>query len=210
MEKEVVYKGYALYMNERMPIREEADRVILELMGIVTRQHGIDYYKKFDAPAIHSAPSPVEALALAKEITEGKDYDIGVVIGPEGFMYAGLFDMVGFPLNHIHIDEYCTTEDRPYKELDDLSDIKDKRVLLIEGDVNTGRTLEKAKFMLNKHKPRSYALYLGSTTMQRTENVPKGIQPVYAVKACTTVGGARELVEIFLPLVNQYSEIIKD
>ena len=84
-----------------------------------------------------------------------------------------MFTWLGMDVLDVDVDEHSTVEDRPYRELDDLSVIEGKNIVLIENDVVTGATLEKVITNLNRYKPKSISVYLGiEEGRQALENVP--------------------------------------
>lgn len=141
-----------------------------------------DYYTRFDLQPSRVAHDLIASFSIVRKVVTDGQVDIGVAIGPEGFWYASMFGLLGLPLRHIHIDEYCPTEDRPYRELDDLSIIAGKHVLFIEDDVRTGRTLEKAHQNIRRYSPSNVSLYLGNPEKrQNLQGIPRYFKKVYTV-----------------------------
>jgi hypoxanthine phosphoribosyltransferase len=187
------FRGILLYSHEGAKnflkcrqMQSKRTNILKQVAEALLKRNASDYYDKYEIEqhVRHFSDHPIEALATARAAVNDDQNDIGVVIGPEGFMYASMFSLLGFPLVNIHIDEYCKTEDRPYKELDDISCIKGKRVLLIEDDVVTGKTLEKALSKIEAYSPSEVSVYLGTRRdKQKLENVPKQIRRVYTVSS---------------------------
>jgi hypoxanthine phosphoribosyltransferase len=124
------------------------------------------------------------SFSVISKLLRSNEYDEIVAVGPEAFSYAYLFELAGKKVLKLHVDEYDKTRDRPYRELDDLSQIKGKRVLLLEDDVVTGRTLEKVIAELKKHSPQSFSLFLGIPAgRQMLENIPQDMKMTYLVKS---------------------------
>lgn len=111
----------------------------------------------------------------------------------------------------MHIDEYCTTEDRPYKELDDLSIIKGKNILLIEDDVRTGKTLEKACSQIKRYRPKSISLYLGHPErMQNLPNIPKEFRKVYTTPDILSDAQIKLEIDKALEMLKKKYQIFKE
>ena len=64
--------------------------------------------------------------------------------------------------------------------VDDLSAIRDRRVLLVEDDIVSGVSLELVVRELATYAPRSLSLYLGrEKESQQLQNIPSSITEVY-------------------------------
>ncbi len=182
------------WFREILLLNPEGARNILRNESLEAKRHDIlgrvvegmlkkeaqAYYSRFALQTQHFAQNLLDSFSSVRRVVEEGEIDIGVAIGPEGFMYASMFELLGLPVRNIHIDEYCTTEDRPYKELDDISAIRGKRALFIEDDVRTGKTLEKAHSRIKRYSPASVSLYLGiPENRQNLQNVPREFRKVY-------------------------------
>jgi len=112
----------------------------------------------------------VAAFGMAK-LLAGK-FDRYVAVAPEGHIYGYFFEKLGIPVLSVLTDyppTLCTSED-------DLSVIENQRVLLIEDDVISGRTLQLVVDYMGLFKPASLALYLGHNLgIQHLDNVPREI-----------------------------------
>lgn len=161
------------FQNERYDILKDVIRALL-------LEEINNYYSKFNLEIGHFVHHEIDSFSSSRRVMEEKEIEVGVAIGPEGFTYATIFNLLGLKVRNIHIDEFCLSEDRPYKELDDLSVIRGKHTLLIEDDIVTGKTLEKAYAQIKKHSPASISVYLGiPERKQRLENLPKKLRKVY-------------------------------
>lgn len=139
-----------------------------------------DYFIRQGLQSRYFAHNSLASFSSARKLFEEKKIEIGVAIGPEGFSYAGFFELLGLPVKKIYINEYCLTENRPYKELDNLSIIKSKHTLFIEDDVKTGQTLKKAYQKIMKYSPASVSVYLGiPESRQNLQSVPKEFKRIY-------------------------------
>jgi hypothetical protein len=112
----------------------------------------------------------VAAFGMAK-LLAGK-FDQYVAVAPEGHIYGYFFERLGVPLISVHTDYPPTT----CKTESDLSLLTNQRVLVIEDDVISGRTLQIVVDLLQTFRPTSLSLYLGHNIgIQHLENVPEVI-----------------------------------
>ena len=118
---------------------------------------------------------PHDAIAtfgMAKFLA-GK-FDRYVSVAPEGHIYGYFFERIGIPIMSVFTDypPTCCTSD------EDLAVLEDQKVLLIEDDVISGRTLQLVVDYIGQFKPASLALYLGHNIgIQHLGNVPREIVP---------------------------------
>lgn len=111
------------------------------------------------------------AFGMAK-LLSGK-FDYYVAVAPEGHIYGYFFEQLGIPMLSVFTDyppTQCTSEEN-------LTVLENQRVLLIEDDVISGRTLQLVVDYIGQFKPASMALYLGHNVgIQHLENVPSAIE----------------------------------
>lgn len=173
------------------------------------------YYSRFGLqdfshPRMHFAHEFIESFSVVRKVVDKGEVDIGIAIGPEGFMYAAMFELMDFPLRNIYIDEYSRAEDRPYKELDDLSAISGKDVLFVEDDIKTGATLRKAHQNIAKYSPASVSVYLGIPEPQQTlQNIPKDFKNVYTVPHYLGDKRIKEEVDALIEILGKKYNIFK-
>ena len=164
---------------------QEAQRyeILRRVVEGLLKKEAQEYLSRHDLQTQHFAHDLLASFSSVRRLMEEGGVDIGIAIGSEGFMYASMFELLGLPVRNINIDEYCTTEDRPYKELDDVSAIKGKHSLFIEDDVRTGKTLEKAYDRIKRYSPASVSVYLGIPEKgQHLQNVPREFRKIYKKK----------------------------
>jgi hypothetical protein len=113
----------------------------------------------------------IAAFGMAK-LLAGK-FDRYVAVAPEGHIYGYFFEQLGIDILSVFTDyppTRCTSED-------ELAVLENQRVLLIEDDVISGRTLQLVVDYIEQFKPASLALYLGHNAgIQHLGNVPREIE----------------------------------
>ncbi len=118
----------------------------------------------------------VAAFQMAKLLTEGGLFDKYIAVAPEGHIYSFFLEVLGAEVLSLFVDYPPTL----VREVDDLSSISGKRVLLIEDDVISGRTLSLILDVLDRYSPQSVSLYLGHVkSVQHLHNVPERISRTY-------------------------------
>ncbi|MBI4896088.1 MAG: phosphoribosyltransferase [Candidatus Aenigmarchaeota archaeon] len=224
---ESLYQGIELdikYYRETALINPQAARDILRSKDKDAEEHHVlssvvrslfsrksnEYYSRFDLrPQYASDLFP--SLCSARKVIEEGEVDIGVAVGPEGFSYACLFESLGLPIRNIHIDEYCTTEDRPYKELDDLRAIEGRQTLFIEDDVITGKTLQKAHQKIKVYSPADVSVYLGlSADRQQLQNVPHEFRKIYTTPVYLTDEQMTEEIDHAIEILQRTCPIFRN
>lgn len=190
---------------------DERYAVLTRVVEALLLRDARGYFERFDEHSTHFARYPLTSFSSVRTTLDAGEVEIGIAVGPEGFMYASIFELFGFPVRNIHIDEYCATEDRPYRELDDISDIRGKHVLFIEDDVQTGRTLEKAYRMISRYSPASVSVYLGTPEKgQKLGNVPRELRATYTTPNFLPDAEARLEVDKAIELLEKRYRIFKD
>jgi hypothetical protein len=118
---------------------------------------------------------------MAGFLTKRCALDHCIAIAPEGHVYLYFFKKLGVPVLSVYVDY----PPRQCQSLDDLSVIRDRRVLLLEDDVISGVTLRLVVDAVLAASPRSLALYLGRAKEdQILENVPPEVTAVYLAEDC--------------------------
>jgi orotate phosphoribosyltransferase-like protein len=161
---EDVEKNSAQWLDEQR-MQERKNHVGLMLWQKVFSKRISSYMKKYslDAPRI-GADEP-RHISKFSELLNKKSFDVAVGIAREALTYSCLLEQLGGKVINLLIKE---EEDRAYYPLDDLSVIKDKRVLVLEDDVVTGKTIQKVHEILLKNKPASLELYIGNMLDYKT------------------------------------------
>ena len=157
--------------------------VVREIFQLKTSEYFIRHLKKTDVERNIEATQPhdvFESLKLSRQIMQEKNFEVVLVIGPEGCKYAVPFELAGLPLVEIFIDD--SDPARPYQALDDLEAIRGKKVLLLEDDVCSGATLRRTLEHILPREPQSIELFLGNPLFFQTlSNVPSEISRVHTV-----------------------------
>jgi hypothetical protein len=164
-----------------MAPRELLDRVLADV-----RQHcegkghregpGVNNFVPHDA---------VGAFAMARLLVGSRDFDHYVAVAPEGHVYGYFLERLGARVLSVFADYPPTT----CESADDLSVLRDGRVLIVEDDVIGGRTLRLVVDHLKHFCPASLSLYLGHTKgIQRLHNVTGEIGKVYIAEDCLDWG----------------------
>jgi hypothetical protein len=118
----------------------------------------------------------VSALMMARLLIERRIFDHYVSVAPEGHVYGYFFEQLGQSILSVYVDY----PPRSFAALDDLSPVRDGRVLILEDDVVSGITLRLVTRALLEHQPRSLSLYLGRLKEHQVlENVCPEIEAVY-------------------------------
>jgi hypothetical protein len=132
------------------------------------------YIKK---PAVNNfVPyDPVAAFAMADLLVRQR-FDHVVAVAPEGHVYGFFLERLGVAVRSVYVDYPPTRCDA----VEDLAVIRGGRVLVIEDDVVSGRTLELVADHLRPYEPRHLSLYLGHARyLQYLDNVPPEFGAVY-------------------------------
>jgi hypothetical protein len=136
-----------------------------EAKGYV-KKPGVNNFVPYDA---------VAAFAMA-DLLVRQGFDHVVAVAPEGHIYGFFLERLGVTVLSVYVDYPPTRCDA----VDDLSAIRGERVLVIEDDVASGRTLELVAGHLARYEPRALSLYLGHARyMQQLDNVPAEFGEVY-------------------------------
>jgi hypothetical protein len=131
-----------------------------------------------EGPGVNNLVShdAIAAFGMARYLTSEREFDYYLAVAPEGHIYGYFFERFGFSTMDIFV---------PYPPVDvemcdDLSCIKGKRVLIIEDDVMSGKSLQLVVQELLRHESAHIELYLGhSKGIQHPENVSKVIEHIY-------------------------------
>ena len=219
LEQDLIFFKQTLLQNQQRisdilrttSLEDEKYKIMKKVAEWLLIKDAQKYYTRFGLQKPLFALEAITSFSSIRKIIEERETEIGIAIGPEGFMYASIFELYDFPLRNVHIDEYCTTEDRPYKELDDLSIIRGKNIILIEDDVRTGKTLEKACSQIKRHSPKSISLYLGHPErMQNLPNIPKEFRKVYTTPDILSDAQIKSEIDKALEMLKKKYPIFKE
>jgi hypoxanthine phosphoribosyltransferase len=142
-------------------------------------EKGLELAKKRKVENPHRPHSHVASFRSAQKALKGK-YDFALIVGPEGFAYEPIFLDLGIKTIAVNIPEADFGGKRSITFFDDLTQIRGKRVLVIEDDVQSGATLRKLVEELKPYAPKNLGLYLGIPAgRQMTENIPHDFKKVY-------------------------------
>lgn len=143
---------------------------------------GRDLARKHNIDNERIAHDHTAAFSLAQRAVKD-DYDVALIVGPEGFSFAPIFVDLGLPLVAINIPQDTYGGERTLTPLDDLSQLAGKRILVVEDDIHSGATLLKLLEAIEPLGPAKIGLYLGNLEFtQATGNVPPRFSPVYPLK----------------------------
>ncbi len=130
----------------------------------------------------HYPADPVGAFAAAKKAVED-GFEAALIVGPEGFAYEPYFKDLGIETIAISVDWDSKKKSQSIKILDDLTKLKEKKVLIVDDDVTSGATLEEVIKILTSTKLVSLGLYLGQLEkFQKISNIPLKFEKIYLVK----------------------------
>ena len=149
-----------------------------------TREHVLAVVKRHceakgfsEGPGVNNfAPHDgVAAFAMARLLVR-EGFDHFIAVAPEGHIYGFFLERLGSTVFSVFADFPPTR----CQSVEDLAIIHGGRILVIEDDVASGRTLRLVVGHLGQFAPGSLSLYLGHTRgIQRVENVPDTIEEVY-------------------------------
>jgi len=157
---------------------ELLDKVLSEVREHCRRAKGYE-----EGPWVNPlVPSDcVSALMMARILTEGEPFDQYVAVAPEGHVYGYFFERFGCRVLAVHVDY----PPRRCDVLDDLSVLRDARVLILEDDVISGVTLRLVIDVLKRYGPRSLDLFLGRRREdQQLDAVGPEIDRVFLAENC--------------------------
>jgi len=158
-----------------------------DILSLVLEDIAMHCYNKGyrEGPGVNNFIPHDAAAAFEMARTLATRFDQYVVVAPEGHIYGYFFEQLGIPVLSVFTNyppTLCTSDD-------DLSVIKNKKVLLIEDDVVSGHTLRLVVRHLGRFKPASLSLYLGHNAgVQHLENIPKEIARDRILVAEQTLG----------------------
>lgn len=143
-------------------------------------ERGLQWLKKKQVESQHKPHNYCEAFHCAQRAMKDK-YDYALLVGPEAFPYAPLFEDLGLPLVSVNIPEADYGGERSFRSFDNLKVLRNKRVLVVEDDVQSGATLEKLLQEISpSYAPNFLGLYLASRpNFQDQSNIPKVFRRVY-------------------------------
>ncbi len=143
------------------------------------------------------------AFGMARHLVRDVDgFDHYLAVAPEGHIYGYFFEQFGVKTMEVHV---------PYppddiKVIDDLSVFRGQRVLLIEDDVLSGKSLRLVVAELLRHEPTQIHLFLGhSRGIQHLENVPVEISRTYLSDEIYTLADVATLEGDFLSCFSELS-----
>ena len=135
---------------------------------------------------IHYPINPLAAFNTAQKAAR-EGFDVALIVGPEGFAYEPYFQDLGIQTVAVNIPESGRDEVRIIKLFDNLAELQGKKVLVVEDDVRTGKTLQKLLEILEPYNPKKLGLYLEQPqNLQATQNIPQRFETVYVAEESTT------------------------
>ena len=122
----------------------------------VASQVGRDNAKS--APDFERYRYIAEACGVAKNLHN--DYDLGVALATDGLFMSYIAQHFGFPVLNVKLGRrFNGAISQPIDKFGE-AEIKDKRVVVFDNDVVTGRTLKRAEREINKLHPQYADLLL--------------------------------------------------
>jgi len=123
-------------------------------------------------------------ILTAKELSQ--QYDLGIGIARGGLWQAYICGLCGMPIKVV--DMKRKGKGASYKLIDSIgeSDIKDKRILFLDQDAVTGRTLSRAINEIAAYKPRDIGIFLLFEGHSNLHNLPKD-RKIHFPKSDTTL-----------------------
>lgn len=113
-----------------------------------------------------------------------KNYNVGVCVAKGGLFSSYAFNVFGLPI--IVTEAHRKGSSATFNWHDNPEDIKNKRVLVIDKDVVTGRTLRRTVKEIKKYSPNSIDLFLNHDPVKsrsewgsHLESVPQEFNRVY-------------------------------
>jgi hypothetical protein len=149
----------------------------------------------------------VAAFAMARFLVGSGQLDHFLAVAPEGHIYGYFLERLGVKTLSVFAD-YPPTR---CESDDDLSVLRNSRVLIVEDDVIGGRTLRLVVDHLKRFGPAFLSLYLGHTQgIQHIRNVPGEIGKIYIAEDCLDWGSRdeheRNFTEFFGGLFSKRNE----
>lgn len=134
---ECLNEAYDQYLTERIG---EAEAKKVTLFSVLSPTY------------INNAIQAVESLP--------KQYDLGIELARDGMWLGFMFSLYDFPIKTVKMSR--NGDSAIWQPIGDLKeeDIKDKRLILLDNDVITGRTIKKAVEELGKYSPKFMDLLL--------------------------------------------------
>jgi hypothetical protein len=141
----------------------------------------------------------VAAFGMARQLVCEIMFDHYLAVAPEGHIYGYFFERLGCKTTEVYV---------PYppvaiRILEDLSVIKNKRILIIEDDIISGRSLQLVVGELLRNKPSEINLFLGhSKGIQHLDNIPLKISRTFIAEdiyaCCDPISLEKEFLRYFL------------
>ena len=190
----------SMAVSGETPLLEEAAE---ELARGRYHDRGLKLAEEHEAQHEYSPHSYTAAFHTAKRaLADG--YDAALIVGPEGFSFQPIFEDLDVPTVAINIPEADFDGERTLVAFDDLSQLKGKRVLVVEDDVRSGATLKKVLEALEGHRPAHLGIFLGSYSFaQKKENIPAEFKDVYSTDTKVADG------EIFIEHLQNRENLFK-
>ncbi len=116
------------------------------------------------------------------------EYDVGIGIAQGGLYLSYLFSLAGLPVMTVTMKRKGKGASfQPSADFDG-SELKDKRVLLIDDDVHTGRTLQRAVREIELYKPQELgACFIHESARDFLSQVPSEISASYVLSSIAAV-----------------------
>jgi hypothetical protein len=171
----------AMGMEEDRPWpAQDVERVLkVRLLEKLAEREVAEYAKEHGCGKIFVPHMVLEAITNSRTLAESGAYDLGLSVEPEGCAYAYFFETQGMRILHVYAD-FDGKGGIDYREVDDLGELRGKRILIIEDDIQTGLTLRTVLERIKGIGADRYGLFLGNLAgFQNRNAIPKQVEQVH-------------------------------
>ncbi len=140
------------YLNE---LKTEYENYVLRKLGPEAFKKTPNFYK---FKSIDGKFMFEEACRAAQNVS--KNYDLGISLAVDGLWLGYILEKSGFPVKAVKLKR--KGNGATWKELDklDRSEIENKKLILLDNDSITGRTIKRAANEIHKYNPEFIDLLL--------------------------------------------------
>ncbi|VVC03537.1 Uncharacterised protein [Candidatus Bilamarchaeum dharawalense] len=191
-----------------MRIGDQTKTLLFDLTELVVRTEAMEYVRSHGHGKLFVPHKISGSFTNAGAIVRSGEIDIGLSVEPEGCAYAYFFEAHGLPVLHVFAD-FDDHGGIDYRETEDLTRLSGRRVLLIEDDVRTGKTLKAVLAHIEHFGILELQLFLGNLDQfQNINAVPTRIAKVHSNNGQSSIGeqglADDEFVAFFSGLCDRY------
>lgn len=153
-------------------LQSVADSYAERLFDEYERRKGFQGSAHFDLP---------ETIAAAHSLAG--NYDVGIGIAKAGLFSACMFETFGLPVYIVESHRHALSA--TFRWVDKRPDLKGKKVIVLENDVISGKTMRRVVGQLIHQRPECIDVYFnvgpsdGTGYHSKLENVPERVRNVY-------------------------------